>query len=77
MLPVILHFVAQSHADVSPLLLGNVAVISLAAAGVIVSGCRSQSRIVVLVPWLACGALLGAGFIGPLRIAHSMDNKDN
>ena len=69
LLPSILHFVSESHGDVSPLLLGNIAVVSLAAAGVIIGCYRSQRRVVVLAPWIACGALIGAGFIGPLRIA--------
>jgi hypothetical protein len=69
LLPSILRFVSESHSDVSPLLLGNIAVVSLAAASVIIGCYRSQRRVVVLAPWLACGALIGAGLIGPLRIA--------
>ncbi len=69
MLPSILHLVSESRADVSSLLLGNIAVVSLAAAGVIIGCYRSQRKVVVLAPWLACGALIGAGLIGPLRIA--------
>jgi len=51
------------------LLLGDIAVVCLAAAGVIMRCHRSQRSFIVLAPWIACGALLGAGFIGPLRIA--------
>jgi len=69
LLPSILRFVSGSHADVSPLLLGSIAVVGLAAAGVIISRHRSQRTFIVLAPWVACGALLGAGLIGPLHIA--------
>ena len=69
LLPSILYFVSESHADVSPLLLANIAAVSLAAAGLAISRHQSQHRVVGLAPWMACGALIGAGFIGPLRIA--------
>jgi hypothetical protein len=49
-------------------LLGNTAAVSLVAAGV-VTGChRSPRRLVAWTPWLACGALIGDGLIGPLWI---------
>jgi hypothetical protein len=65
LLPSILHIFSESRTDISPLLLADIAVFSLAAAGVVIGYCRSRGRVVVLVPWLACGGLIGAGLIGP------------
>jgi hypothetical protein len=69
LLPTILQFVSGSRSGVSALLLGSISVVGVIAAGVIIAGRRSRRRVVILAPLLACGALLGAGFIGTLSIA--------
>jgi hypothetical protein len=68
LLPTVLHFLVASHARVSSVVLGNIAMVSLVAAGVIIHRLRLPQKVARLTPWLACGALLGAGLIGPLRI---------
>jgi len=68
LLPTVLHFLMTSHAGVSSVLLGNIAVVSLVAAGVVIYRHRLPQKIAILIPWLSCGALLAAGLIGPLRI---------
>jgi hypothetical protein len=67
-LPLVLHFLIASHAGVSFVLLGNIAVVSLVAAGVVIHCHRLPQKVATLTPWLACGALMGAGLIASLRI---------
>ncbi len=69
MLPSALHLVSESSAAAPLLLVGSIAVVSVATAGVMI-GCRqSRWKAAKWVPWLGCGGLIGAGLIGPLRIA--------
>lgn len=67
-LPTALHLLVPSHASVSSVLLGNVVVISVVAAGVVIHGLRLSPKAAGLAPWLACGSLAGASLIVPLRI---------
>lgn len=69
LLPSAIHIVSQSHGTATRLLVGNIAVVSVVAAWVIIAHARSSHGHVSLAPWLACGALVGAGLIGPLRLA--------
>jgi hypothetical protein len=66
--PAALRIILASHGGVSSVLIGNVAVVALAAAGVVANRERVARTVARFAPWLACGALLGAGVIGPLRI---------
>jgi len=66
--PAVLHFPPTSRTGVSSLLIGNIAMVALVAAGVVTNHERMSQKVVMVAPWLACGALLGAGFMGPLRI---------
>jgi hypothetical protein len=68
LLPTVLHFLLTSHAGVSSVLLGNIAAVSLVAAGVLIHRHRLPQKVAMVAPWVACGALMGAGLIGPLRI---------
>ncbi|UCC48796.1 MAG: DUF2867 domain-containing protein [Gemmatimonadota bacterium] len=68
LLPSVLHFLVTSHAGVSSVLLGNIAAVSLVAAGVVIHRHRLPLKVAMSTPWLACGALLGSALIGPLRI---------
>jgi len=68
LLPTVLHFLVTSHAGVSSVLLSNIAAVSLVAAGVVIHHHGLPQKVSMMTPWLACGALTGAGLIGPLRI---------
>ncbi|MGD8700606.1 MAG: DUF2867 domain-containing protein [Gemmatimonadales bacterium] len=68
LLPSILHVRLTSHAGVSSVLLAEIAAVSIVAAVVVISHHRCPRKVTLLMPWLACGALMGAGLIGPLRI---------
>ncbi|UCC74171.1 MAG: hypothetical protein JSV86_06315, partial [Gemmatimonadota bacterium] len=68
LLPSVFRFLVTSHAGVSPVLLGNIAAVSLVAAGAVIQAHRLPRRVATSTPWLACGALLGSALIGPLRI---------
>ncbi len=68
LLPPIHQFVSQSRSGVWLLLLGDIALVGLVAAGVIIACRRSHRRVVIWAPWIACGALVGAGLIGPLWV---------
>jgi hypothetical protein len=67
-LPSVLHVLIASHAGASFALVGNIAAVSLVAAGVVIHSHRLPRKVAMLTPWLACGALAGSGLIGPLRI---------
>ena len=69
LLPLVLRFLVTSHAGVSSVLLGNIAAVSLVAAGVEVHRHRLPLKVAASTPWLACGALVGSAYVGPLRIA--------
>lgn len=49
--------------------LGDVAAVSLAAASILIFLDGSSRRWGVAAPWIACGAVVGAGLLGPLRLA--------
>ncbi|UCC49284.1 MAG: DUF2867 domain-containing protein [Gemmatimonadota bacterium] len=68
LLPLVLHLFVTSHAGVSSVLLGNIAAVSLVAAGVVIHCHRLPFKVAMSTPWLACGALVGSALIGPLRI---------
>jgi hypothetical protein len=68
LLPAVLRCLVISHAGVSPLLVGNIGAVSLVAASVVIHGARLPQKVTVSTPWLACGALMGCGFTGPLRV---------
>ncbi len=68
LLPSVLRFLVTSHAGVSSVLVANIAALSFVAAGVVIQPHRLPRRVAIWTPWLACGALMGAGLIGPLRI---------
>lgn len=69
LLPLVLRFLVTSHAGVSFVLLGNIAAVSLAAAAAEMRRHRLPLKVAASTPWLACGALVGSAYIGPLRIA--------
>jgi hypothetical protein len=68
LLPAALHIFMRSHADVSVVLLGYIAAVSLAGAGVVICCQRLQHKVAMWTPWLACGALAGSSLVCPLRI---------
>ncbi len=68
LLPAMLRCLLPSHAGVSIWLLGNIVVVSLVAAGVVIRSDRLPQKVAVSTPWLACGALIGCVFTGPLRV---------
>ena len=68
MRPLVLHVFVTSHASVSSMLPGNVAAVSLVAAGAVIYGNRLPPKLAMSAPWLAGGALVGSAFIGTLRM---------
>jgi hypothetical protein len=53
----------------SPMVLGNVTVVALAAGWGAVVSYRSETKGVTVIPWVACGALLGAAVLGASVLA--------
>ena len=68
LLPLVLLPISEAGDGPSFLLLMDIAAVGLLTAGVIVSRKLPEGS-VALVSGLACGALVGACFVGPLRIA--------
>ena len=70
LLPLVLLPISEAGDGPSFLLLMDIAAVGLLAAGVIVSRKLPEGS-VGLVSGLACGALVGACLVGPLRTARS------
>ncbi len=69
MLPATMWLVSTSPSIASPLLLGDIALVCVVGVSVVLGFGRSRSGLAVMVPWLACGALGGAGLLSTLRLA--------
>ena len=69
LLALVLHVFVTSHASVSFALSGNIAAVSLVAAGAVIYCHRLPPKLAMSAPWLAGGALVGSAFIGTLWIA--------
>ena len=64
----VIWFVPSSYSP-SPMVLGNVTVVALAAGWSAVASYRSEAKGVAVIPWVACGALLGAAVLGASALA--------
>ena len=67
-LPIVLQSTVQVLSSPSSVLLLDIAIFGIVGTVTAVRGRRTATKHVVPIVWCVCGALIGAAFIGPLRV---------